>query len=134
VSLVAVEERNIIGHILFSDLLIETQRTVLHAVSLAPTAVLPDHQRQAIGSALVRRGLAVCRERGKSIVVVLGHPAYYRRFGFPAELSKNLGGPYAGDAWMALELIPGALAGVKGTAGPRRDRWSSGGAAEEITS
>jgi putative acetyltransferase len=63
----------------------------------------------------VRRGLELCRERGKSIVVVLGHPAYYPRFGFSAELAKNLRGPYSGNAWMALELVPGALDGVKGT-------------------
>jgi len=114
-SLVAVEESNIVGHILFSDLLIETEHAVLHAVSLAPMAVIPQYQRRGIGSALVRRGLEVCRERGKSIAVVLGHPAYYPRFGFSAELAKNLRGPYSGDAWMAVELIPGALDGVKGT-------------------
>jgi putative acetyltransferase len=78
-------------------------------------AVIPQCQRRGIGSALVRRGLELCRERGKSIAVVLGHPGYYPRFGFAAELAKNLGGPYAGDAWMALELVPGALDGVKGT-------------------
>ena len=77
-------------------------------------AVIPQRQRRGIGSALVRRGLGVCRERGKSIVVVLGHPAYYGRFGFSTELAKNLRGPYSGNAWMALELIPGALKGVKG--------------------
>ena len=115
VSLVAVEGGNIVGHILFSDLLIETEQAVLHAVSLAPMAVAPRSQRRGIGSALVRRGLELCRERGKSIVVVLGHPAYYPRFGFSAELAKNLRGPYSGDAWMALELVPGALDGVNGT-------------------
>jgi len=90
VALVAVENDEIVGHILFSDLLIEAEQAVLHAVSLAPMAVLPDHQRRGIGSALVRQGLAICRERGKSIVVVLGHPAYYPRFGFSAELAQNL--------------------------------------------
>src|SRR5579862_2515829 len=113
-SLVAVENDQIVGHILFNDLLIETEQAVLHAVSLAPMAVIPQYQRQGIGSKLVRRGLELCRERGKSIVVVLGHPAYYPRFGFSTELAKNLRGPYSGQTWMALELIPGALDGVKG--------------------
>jgi len=63
----------------------------------------------------VQRGLEVCRERGKTIVIVLGHPVYYLRFGFSTALAKNLQGPYSGYAWMALELIPGALAGVRGT-------------------
>ncbi|MGA2135999.1 MAG: N-acetyltransferase [Bryobacteraceae bacterium] len=106
---------SVVGHILFSDLLIETEHAVTHAVSLAPMAVITQYQRQGIGSELVRRGLELCRERGKSIVVVLGHPAYYPRFGFSAELAKNLRGPYSGNAWMALELVPGALDGVEGT-------------------
>lgn len=113
-SLVALEGGNIVGHILFSDLLIETEHAVIHAVSLAPMAVAPESQRQGIGSALVRQGLAVCRERGKAIVVVLGHSAYYPRFGFSTALAKNLRGPYSGNAWMASELIPGVLTGVKG--------------------
>ena len=115
VSLVAVEGCDIVGHILFSDLLIETDQAILHAVSLAPMAVAPKFQRRGIGSGLVRHGLAVCRERGKSVVVVLGHPEYYPRFGFSTELAKNLRGPYSGGAWMALELIPDALDGVQGT-------------------
>ena len=117
VSLVAVENNEIVGHILFSDLPIETKQAVIHAVSLAPMAVLPQYQRRGIGSALVRRGLELCRERGYSIVVVLGHPEYYPRFGFAAVLATNLKSPYsgAGASWMALELVPGALDGVKGT-------------------
>jgi len=115
VSLVAVEGCEIVGHILFSDLVVETDQAVLHAVSLAPMAVAPKFQRRGIGSALMRHGLAVCRERGRSVVVVLGHPEYYPRFGFSTELAKNLRGPYSGDAWMALELIPDALDGVQGT-------------------
>lgn len=114
-SLVAVENDEIVGHILFSDLVIETEHGVTRAVSLAPMAVLPDRQRRGIGSALVQRGLVLCRERGKSVVVVLGHPDYYPRFGFSTVPARNLQGPYSGDAWMALELIPGALDGVKGT-------------------
>jgi putative acetyltransferase len=115
VSLVAVEGGDIVGHILFSDLVVETDQAILGAVSLAPLAVAPRLQRRGIGSALVRHGLAVCRERGKSVVVVLGHPEYYPRFGFSTELAKNLRGPYSGDAWMALELIPHVLDGVQGT-------------------
>ena len=102
------------GHILFSELPIETDQGVLDAVSLAPMSVLPKWQRRGIGSALVRHGLEACRERGKAIVVVVGHPGYYPRFGFSAALAKNLYGPFSGEAWMAIELKPGALEGVRG--------------------
>jgi putative acetyltransferase len=115
VSLVAIEDDEIVGHILFSDLPIEANQGVIDAVSLAPMAVHPKWQRQGIGLALVRRGLEICRGLGKTIVVVLGHPGCYPRFGFSAELAKNLHGPFSGDAWMALELKKGALVNVKGT-------------------
>src|SRR5207247_5267229 len=110
-----VENDEIVGHIMFSELPIETDQGVLVAVSLAPMSVHPRCQRRGIGSALVRQGLELCRERGKSAVVVVGHPGYYPRFGFSAELARNLAGPFSGDAWMALELRVGALDGVNGT-------------------
>jgi putative acetyltransferase len=115
VSLVAVENDEIVGHIMFSELPIETDHGDLDAVSLAPMSVDPKCQRQGIGSALVRRGLEICRERGKAIVVVVGHPEYYPRFGFSAGLARDLHGPFSGDVWMALELKPGALENVQGT-------------------
>jgi putative acetyltransferase len=114
-SLVAVEDGALVGHILFSELPIETEAGVLRAASLAPMAVRPERQRQGIGSALVRQGLAVCRARGYSIAVVVGHPSYYPRFGFSVERAKNLRSPFSGEACMALELEPGALKGVVGT-------------------
>jgi putative acetyltransferase len=64
----------------------------------------------------VRRGLELCHERGVEIVVVVGHPEYYPRFGFSAELAQRLRAPFSGEAFMALELAPGGLAeGVTGT-------------------
>jgi putative acetyltransferase len=114
-SLVAIDNDEIVGHILFSDLPIETDQGGIDAVSLAPMAVHPKWQRQGIGSALARQGLEICQERGKAIVIVVGHPGYYPRFGFSAELAKSLDSPFSGDAWMALELKKGALDDVKGT-------------------
>ena len=71
VSLVAVENDEIMGHTCFTELPIETNQGIIGAVSLAPMSVHPKCQRQGIGSALVRRGLEVCRQRGKAIVVVV---------------------------------------------------------------
>lgn len=115
VSLVAEVQGVIVGHILFSDLPVVTNQGIVAALSLAPLAVLPEHQKQGIGSALVRLGLEACRAAGYRIVVVLGHPHYYPHFGFSAKLAEPLASPFGGrEAWMALELVPGALQGVTG--------------------
>jgi putative acetyltransferase len=114
-SLVAEQAGQIVGHILFSDLPIITETGTVPALSLAPMAVLPDFQRQGIGSTLVRCGLELCREQGHRIVVVLGHAQFYPRFGFSSKLASALTSPFGGgDSWMALELVPEALAGVTG--------------------
>ena len=114
VSLVAEEAGRVVGHILFSDLPIETPGGIVPALSLAPMAVIPSHQRRGIGSMLVREGLRACAEAGHRIVVVLGHPEFYPRFGFSAKMAERLRSPYSGPAFMALELVPGALEGVEG--------------------
>jgi putative acetyltransferase len=88
-SLVAVQDDQIVGHILFSAGVIETEHGAVSAVSLAPMAVLPEFQRQGIGSELVRKGLQSCRERGERIVIVLGDPKFYTRFGFSVEMASR---------------------------------------------
>lgn len=116
-SLVACEgaDGEITGHILFSELPIDTETRTIRATALAPMAVLPAFQRRGVGSALVRAGLEACRDRGIEAVVVLGHPEYYPRFGFSAETAKCLRAPYSGEAFMALELTPGVLQDVDAT-------------------
>ena len=114
VSLVAASGDQVLGSILFSRLPIHADARVVHAVALAPLAVMPDRQRQGIGSTLVRAGLDACRRADESIAIVVGHPDYYRRFGFSSALAQPLRGPFSGEAFMALELLPGALAGVTG--------------------
>jgi putative acetyltransferase len=113
-SLVAEVECKIIGHIVFSRMTVETAQGSVAAVSLAPMAILPAHQGRTIGSQLVRRGLDQLRERGERIVIVLGHKHYYPRFGFSPEKARNLASPFPPEAFMALELSDGALAGVCG--------------------
>lgn len=103
-GLVAEQQSVIIGHILFSRLPVETSMGEVIAAALAPLAVLPEHQRQGIGSALVRRGLELCQQRGVPAVVVLGDPDYYGRFGFRAELARGLQTPWSGPYLMAIVL------------------------------
>ena len=120
-SLVAVDQGLPVGHILFSDLPIVTPDRTVPALSLAPLAVIPSHQRRGIGSALVRRGLEACAEQGHAIVIVLGHPGFYPRFGFSAALARPLRSPFSGDAFMALALVPGPSTGSPArSAIPRR--------------
>lgn len=115
VSLVAEADGEVVGHVLISIVTITAGSGSLDALSLAPMAVVPSHQNQGIGSRLVEAGLELCRKRGWRIMVVLGHPNFYPRFGFSAEAARRLESPFGGgDAWMALELVPQALDGVEG--------------------
>jgi putative acetyltransferase len=114
ISLVAELDSRIVGHILFSRMTVETENGSVAVVSLAPMAVLPYHQRRGVGGELVRRGIATLRDRGERIVIVLGHTEYYPRFGFRAEKARDLASPFPPEAFMALELVDGALTGVRG--------------------
>ena len=115
-SLVAEIDGQIVAHILFSRLPIVTETGVVEALSLAPMAVLPAHQRQGIGSRLMQAGLHACEAAGHRIVIVLGHAGFYPRFGFSAKLAEPITSPFSGgESWMAIELTPGALQGVRGT-------------------
>jgi putative acetyltransferase len=115
VSLVATFERAIIGHLLFSRMWIKTASGLISAVALAPVAVLPEHQRKGTGQRLIAHGLDILRKRGESIVIVVGHPTYYPRFGFSQEKAALIEGPFPREAFMAMELSDGALAGVQGS-------------------
>lgn len=115
ISLVAEVDGAVVGHILFSPVTLHGNPDV-QVMGLAPMAVAPAHQRQGVGSALVRAGLERCREIGFGAVVVLGHPVYYPRFGFVPASRFGISSEYAvpDEAFMALELQPGALEGKRG--------------------
>ena len=110
---VALETATVIGHIAFSRLNVQAGSEGLRAVALAPVAVAPGRQRQGIGGALIRHAHSCLHAEGEDLVVVLGHPAYYPQFGFSSLLAKLLDAPYAGEAFMALELRPGVLAALR---------------------
>ena len=83
VSLVAVADGLIVGHVAFSAVTIDGSD--VGWFGLGPVAVLPDRQRQGIGGALVRAGLDRLRNQRARGCVVLGDPGYYQRFGFAAD-------------------------------------------------
>jgi putative acetyltransferase len=116
ISLVAVQDEQIVGHIMFSPVQIESSNGSKKAVGLGPMAVLPNYQGLGIGSLLVEKGLQACKECGFTIAVVLGHPAFYPRFGFVP--SKPFGIQWEHDVpedvFMVMALVDNALAGVTG--------------------
>jgi putative acetyltransferase len=116
ISLVAVVDEQVVGHIFFSPVSVESEGSVFTAIGLAPMAVLPEYQNQGIGSQLVREGLKACQRLGHDIVVVLGHANYYPRFGFTPASLKGLRSEYdvPDEVFMAAELVPGALEGRGG--------------------
>lgn len=107
-------DRQIVGHVLFSRLRIESASDVRAAVALAPMAVSPAQQGRSIGAQLIQHGLACLHDAGEEIVIVLGHADYYPRFGFSSAKARALGNSFPPGALMALELVPHALAGVSG--------------------
>jgi putative acetyltransferase len=114
-SLVAEKEGQVVGHILFTPVMIEGEERG-EAVALGPVAVLPDYQNQGIGTQLIRAGLAACHERGDDVVAVLGHSAYYPRFGFVPSVRVGIRSEYdvPDELFMIAELSLGALAGQTG--------------------
>ncbi len=116
ISLVAIVDEQVVGHIFFSPVSVESEVGVFTAMGLAPMAVLPEYQNQGIGTLLVTEGLRGSRQLGHDIVVVLGHPKYYPRFGFTPAGSKGLRCEYdvPDEVFMVVELAQGALAGRQG--------------------
>lgn len=78
-SLVATLNGQVVGHIMYSPLSVGNEVT---GAALGPMAVLPEYQRQGIGSKLVEAGNQKLKEAGCPFVIVLGHANYYPRFGF----------------------------------------------------
>ncbi|MFH0910904.1 MAG: N-acetyltransferase [Planctomycetota bacterium] len=117
-SLVAVRNKCIVGHILFSPVTVEGGYGVVQGMGLAPMAVLPEHQRQGIGSALVRKGIARLEKKGCPFVVVLGHAEYYPRFGFKRASLHGIRCEWEvpDEVFRILPLQPSRLQGVSGPA------------------
>ena len=110
ISLVAESAGEIVGQIAFSAVTICGARANVQGVGLAPLAVRPEWQRRGVGAQLVHAGVTACEYAGVGLIVLLGEPEYYRRFGFLKASSIGLDNEYgADDAFMALELFPQAV-------------------------
>ena len=116
-SFVVIDRGDVAGHILFSPVTIPGVTRKVSIVALGPMAILPDRQRLGFGSRLVKAGLEACRKLGHHGVVVLGHAGYYPRFGFVPASRFGISCTYDApdEAFMAVELTPGAFDGISGT-------------------
>jgi putative acetyltransferase len=114
ISLVAEDLGEIVGHIMFSPVTVDHDHRFI--MGLAPLSVTPARQRQGIGSELVSAGLDECRALGAAGAVVVGHAAFYPRFGFvPASrfgLSCEFEVP--DDVFMAVEFVDNAFGNAGG--------------------
>ena len=115
VSLLAFYKNEAIGHILFTRAYVSHRESPHMAYILAPLAVKPDFQKKGVGGQLIKAGLNILREKGCELVFVLGHKAYYPKYGFIPD-AKSLGfpAPYPipdkdADAWMVQPLTPDGL-------------------------
>lgn len=120
VSLVAEVNDELIGHVLFTSVSIDSSAESVAAMILAPIGVDASHQRTGVGRRLIRDGLRQLTAGGVQLVFVLGYPDYYGRFGFRPAGPLGIQAPHPipsdhADAWMVLELTAGAIAANAGT-------------------
>jgi putative acetyltransferase len=112
VSLVAMRDDEVVGHVAFSQADDAGLDDVANIAWLAPIGVLPDHQRQGIGSALIQAGVEACRTHHLDGIVVVGAQTLYGRFGFNPEAARSFDTRFAGPHLMALAFGEGALSGT----------------------
>jgi putative acetyltransferase len=118
-SLVAVEDSKIIGHILYTKARVTGSTGSVSAQILAPLAVLPDDHGKGVGGQLIKEGLNGLKKSGVELVFVLGHPDYYPRSGFIPAGALGYEAPYPipvenAGAWMVQELSNGVIGRVTG--------------------
>jgi len=118
-SLLAFVENQPAGHILFTKGQLINAEGKVSVSFLAPLAVVPRFQKQGIGGSLIKKGLELLSKSGVDLVVVVGHPEYYPRFGFKPASKLGFEPTYpipeeVADAWMVQELRPGIIGSVSG--------------------
>ena len=122
VSLVAEHNATLVGHGLYTRAAVKGDGAQVPAAILAPLAVLPTHQSQGIGAALIAEGVTRLEATDAALLFVLGHPGYYARHAFRPAGAEGLQAPYPiapeqADAWMVRPLRPGFIGRLKGRVG-----------------
>ncbi|MDR3548543.1 MAG: hypothetical protein P4M11_09835 [Candidatus Pacebacteria bacterium] len=104
----------LLAHAQYATVPMITEDRTVRSAYLACLSVTPPLHKKGLGSLLVRYGLNVLRLADFEVATVLGDPAYYPRFGFSSSLARKIEAPHRqqGPAFMAVELVPGALAGA----------------------
>jgi putative acetyltransferase len=115
-SLVAVADEQIVGHVLFSPVTVGADREKVLGMGLGPMAVLPGHQRQGVGTQLIEYGINKLRIDGCPFIIVLGHPEYYPRFGFEPANRHGIRSEWQvpDNAFMVFVLDQSKMQGVTG--------------------
>lgn len=103
-ALVVEDGGAVCGYVAFPRLTVEHRNGSYNAVGLAPVGVAPERQRCGIGGGLIREGHRRLAEQGESLVFVLGHAAYYPRFGYSIDAAAPFVSAYSGPHFMALRL------------------------------
>jgi putative acetyltransferase len=119
ISLVAVENEKIVGHIFFSPAEINHKGKTIKGMGLAPMAVHTEYQNKSIGSLLVKKGIKKIKISGCPFIIVLGHEKYYPRFGFETASKYGIKPQWEGvpdEAFMIMILDKETMAGVSGVA------------------
>jgi putative acetyltransferase len=124
-SLVACDGDEVVGHVLFSRNLLDAPRRLVDVQVLSPVGVLPERQRQGVGSALIRRGLEELTSWGVPLVFLEGAPAYYRRLGFSSCRTHRFRRPSLRIPQQAFQvrLLPEYKAWMTGTLVYRHTFW-----------
>lgn len=115
-SLVAEKAGKVVGYIMFSRIRVVGDNDGTDVLSLAPMAIDPDMQNRGIGTELLKNGIKKCRLLGYRIIIVIGHPEYYPRFGFVPARDVGFEVPFdvPDEAFMVAGLVDGALEGTGG--------------------
>ncbi len=114
-SLVAEVNNELVGHIMFSPVIVEGAMSSKRRTALAPVAVIPEQQRTGVGTALINEGLKKCKTMGIDYVILLGHKTYYPRFGFKPMKNHGLSSSYGdGEHVMIRELTEGVVNTLSG--------------------
>ena len=92
-SLVAEVDNQVIGYVSFSPIFLKSDSSISGYI-IAPLAVSPEHQKQGVGSNLIKSGIDMLTKDAIGVLLVYGDPAYYGRFGFKEEIGQSFVPPY----------------------------------------